>query len=243
MERVESFVLATARATGVTGLPLQKIVAAFRNLGGAGKEVDAETVQSVESAETNNVDAPHRRRGGSKTKASSNGDVRVSVKFGNGVKGDDRRHLLEADLRWNGKYGRWIGVVAAATVVTLRNRFPNRFALGWPSRAGVKTAPHDTAVGDLTTTDMPMPVETVPAAGIGRAAPHTPPVDQVETTTDGRAGGAVTGGAEAASDDAKDNAGDTSKALAPVQPPVAAKSPAPPPAPRFPNFPRGGARG
>lgn len=245
-ERVESFVLETARATGVTSLPLQKIVDAFRDLGGAGKEVDAEQVQSVESTETKRVDASHRPRGGSISKASKNDDlVEVSVKVGNRVKGDDRRALVEAKLHWNGKHGRWIGVVAAATVAALRERFPDRFAVGSPSRAIVEIPPQDTAaVGDPTTaTDTPMPVETVPAGGIGLEVPHTPPVGHIDTRTAAPAGGAVTGGAGAASDDTKEITADTTEAPAPVQPPMGAKPPAPRSAVRFPNFPRAGARG
>lgn len=241
--RVETFVLETARATGVTSLPLQKIVESFRDLGGAGKEVGADK-ESAETVETKKVDAPRRRRGGSKSKVSHDGDVKVSVKTDNRVKGDDRGALEAAKLHWNGKRRAWTGVVDAATVVTLRKRFPDRFAVGWPPPVVVEATPQDTAaVGDPTTTDMPMPAETVPAGGIGRGAPHTPPVGQDDTTIAGPAGGAVAGGAGAASDDTKDNAGDTSEAPAPGQLPVAAKSPAPPPAVRFPNFPRAGARG
>jgi hypothetical protein len=253
--RVEDFIVETARATGATSLPLQVIVEAIRSLGGTGKEAGAEKAQSVKTAETKKVDAPHRRRGGSKSKASNNDDhVEVSVKFTNRVKGDERAVLKKAKLHWNGKRGRWIGVVDAATAVTLRKMFPDRFAVESPSRAGaaaglasVETTPQDAAAaGDATTSGMPMPAETVPAGGIGRDAPHTPPVGQVDTAA-ARAGGAVTGGAEAVTDGTKDHAGDMPVAPAPVQEPspVAAKSPAPAarPGPRFPNLPRAGARG
>ena len=189
----------------------------------------------MKAAETKNVDAPHRRRGGSKNKVSDDGDVKVSVKTDNRVKGALRGALEAAKLHWNGKRRAWTGVVDAATVVTLRKQFPDRFAVGWPPPVIVEATSQDTAaVGDPTTTDMPMPAETVPAGGIGRGAPHTPPVGQVDTAAT-PAGGAVTGGAEAAGDDTKVDAGDAPVAPAPVPPPVVAV--------RFPNFSRARARG
>ncbi len=255
-EQLSDLVSKMATAAGIHRLPLAVIGAGFKHIVDCGSDprIANEWIAKYSGAAiTKGVRDPDV---GSRTSEPERGSLAnkvegrslVSVRLGSNTSKTKKDALRKAGLKWNGRRRLWIGEAGAEAQADLCELFGDRVQIQMPlkrstarSRSQVaEKAPEDATVGDATTSDAPMPDYAGPAgASCSTAPPATPPVDRGDTAVTDARGDVVVGPEAAAA-----NAGDASVAPVAVLPPIVTKSPSPPPkpVPRFPNFPRAGAR-
>jgi hypothetical protein len=154
-EAIETVILSTIRAAGLTKLPLSELLNNIRALG------QAAGIGGVGESAPNNEDdrrAPHPQSGGSEPEADvDRGGCEVFVKLSSNTTAANREVLEKSGVRWNGRLGGWKGIISIAAIEILRERFGDRLS--------ILSAPTTTSKGS-------------PSEGPPEVNPITPPANR-----------------------------------------------------------------
>jgi hypothetical protein len=126
-EAIETVILSTIRAAGLTKLPLPELLDAIMALGQtAGISGVAESAPKKDDCR-----APHPQSGGSESEADDvdRSGCEVFVKLSSNTSAANREVLEKSGVRWNGRLGGWKGNISIAATEILRERFGDRLAI------------------------------------------------------------------------------------------------------------------
>lgn len=126
-EAIETVILSTIRAAGLTKLPLSELLDDIMALGqAAGKSDVGESLSKNED----DYRALHPECGGSDSEVNvDRGGCEVFVKLTSNTSGANREALERSGVRWNGRLGGWKGNISIAATEILRERFGDRLAI------------------------------------------------------------------------------------------------------------------
>lgn len=173
-EAIETVILSTIRAAGLTKLPLSALLDDIMALG------QAAGISGVAERVPKNGDdcrAPHPQSGGSESEADvDRSGCEVFVKLSSNTSAANRETLEKSGVRWNGRLGGWKGNISIAATEILRERFEDRLA--------ILSAPTTASKGGPPELDPIMPPANPPSAGPAGDAIEMGPLAEPDTGGD-----------------------------------------------------------
>jgi hypothetical protein len=153
-QAIETVILSTMRAAGLTKLPLSELL---QNIEALGQAAGISDVGEEATKSTDDFGGQHPQSCGSEPEADvDRGGCEAFVKLSSNTSAANRETLEKSGLRWNGRLGGWKGNVGHAATEILRQRFGDRLSIlpgpqassesgpdERPTEAGPTTAPID----------------------------------------------------------------------------------------------------
>jgi hypothetical protein len=129
-EAIETVILSTMRAAGLTNLPLSELL---ENIVALGQAAGISDVGMGAPRNKADLGGQHPLSGGSEPEAEvDRRECEVFIKLSSNTSAANRETLEQSGLRWNGRLGGWKGNVGAAAADILRQRFGDRLSLSAP---------------------------------------------------------------------------------------------------------------